>query len=67
MALQGHVVSKEDPVEKPVTIEDAPILSLRELVPLEERSGEKDLDETMKVGKIEMILMQTPELSLIHI
>ena len=53
-----HVETPADPLEEPVKLDDAPTLSLRELLAEEDRTAEANLDETIKVSKLEFILVE---------
>ena len=52
------------PLDKPVTLDDAPTISLRQLLPgLDTQTTDKSLDETIKVSKLEFILVERSDTS----
>ena len=53
-----HVEGPVDPLEKPVALEDAPTVTLRELLAEEDKTVDSNLDETLKLSQIEFILAE---------
>ena len=61
-AYTEHVAGPVEPLEKPVTLDDAPTVTLRDLLADEDKSGDSNLDEELKLSRLEFILVERSEI-----
>ena len=56
-----HVEGPLDPLEQPVTLDNAPTVTLRELLADEDKTVDANLDEEIKSSRLEFILVERPD------
>ena len=57
-----HIETPFDPLDSPVTLDDAPTVSLRDLLAEEDKAADANLDEKITVSKLEFILVEREDI-----